>query len=339
MKKRFARLLALALVLVLGCTCLSGCGAQSGESGGVRTWVLANSSTEGTITNYFAERFAAHLDELSNGTMNLEIYTNSSLGGDTELLESCEVGDIPFVAQSPAPQVSYMPQLALFDLPCTHDDIDEIHKILDDETFFGKVNDIYLNHGYRLLGIADQNFRVMTSSKKILTGDDFKGVKIRTMENANHIAFWKSLNANPTPMSFSEVYIGLSQGTIDAQENSYEIIVSSKLYEAQKYIVQTNHLPDLVTLIVSEQFFEGLSEEDKAIVQQAATLAKDESRAEAANRAAARIQTMEEYGCEFVPLSDELWQQMKDAPTGVYETIRQIVNDDNLYYTYVNGID
>ena len=71
---------------------------------------------------------------------------------------------------------------------------------------------------------------------------DFKGQKIRTMENSYHMDFWKKLKASPTPMSFSEVYIGLQQGTIDAQENPYEVIVSNKLYEQQDYVVETNHL-------------------------------------------------------------------------------------------------
>lgn len=324
--------LVLAVLTALLCLCLTACGSNGEDA--VQTWVLANSSTEGTITNYFAEQFAQELDRLSDGTIKLEIYTNSSLGGDTEILESCEVGDIPFVAQSPAPQVSYMPQLSLFDLPCAHSDIEEIHAILDDENFSSKVNAIYLNHGYRLLGIADQNFRVMTSNKEIQSVSDLKGVKIRTMENANHIAFWKALGATPTPMTFSEVYLGLSQGTIDAQENSYEINVSSKLYEAQKYIIQTNHLPDLITLIVSEQFFEGLTEEQQAIVQEAADIAKDAARTEAAARAEDRIATMEEYGCVFVPLTDELWDAMQETSAGVYDDIRAIVNDDELFDAY-----
>ena len=74
------------------------------------------------------------------------------------------------------------------------------------------------------------------------------------MENSYHMAYWKNLGASPTPMTFSEVYIGLQQGTIDAQENPYEVIVSNKLYEQQDYVVETNHLPHLISLIVSEEF-------------------------------------------------------------------------------------
>ena len=91
------------------------------------------------------------------------------------------------------------------------------------------INQVYLEHSVRLLAMSDQNFRVMTTNKKIESLDDFKGQKIRTMENKYHLAFWQSIGANPTPMAFSEVYIGLQQGTIDAQENPYEVIVSGKI--------------------------------------------------------------------------------------------------------------
>lgn len=316
---------------LIGCLLLTGCGNEENH---VYTWVLGNSSTEGTITQLYSEKFAEELERLSDGTMRIEVYTNSSLGGDAELLESCEVGDIPFVAQSPAPQVTYLPQLALFDLPCAYSDITEVQELLDDEEFSSKINDIYLSGGFRLLGVADQGFRVMTSNKAIETMDDFKGIKIRTMENANHIAFWKAIGANPTPMTFSEVYIGLSQGTIDAQENSYEIIVSSKLYEAQAYTCQTNHLPDLITLIVSEDFFQGLEPEQQAIIQEAADIAKEYSREQAALRVEERIATMESYNCQVISLSDELWEEMQEASQGVYEDIRKIVNDDDLFFTY-----
>ena len=113
--------------------------------------------------------------------------------------------------------------------------------------------------------MSDQNFRVMTTNKKIESLDDFKGQKIRTMENKYHLAFWQSIGANPTPMAFSEVYIGLQQGTIDAQENPYEVIVSGKIYEQQDYVVKTNHLPHLLSMIVNEDFYNRLSTKDKKI--------------------------------------------------------------------------
>jgi tripartite ATP-independent transporter DctP family solute receptor len=328
MKKRVLLLTVLSLLLSL---CLTGCADESHHM----AWVLAHSSSEDTVTQLYSEKFAEEVERLSGGEMKIQVYSNSALGGDTELLESCEVGDIPFVVQNTAPQVSYLPKLALFDLPCVYSDIKDVEAVFDNPDFESKINDIYLSGGFRLLGMADQNFRVMSSNVKVEKLSDFKGIKIRTMENANHIAFWKALGAAPTPMTFSEVYIGLSQGTIDAQENPYEVIVSSKLYEQQKYAIQTNHLPHLISLIVSEDFFQKLTPEQQAIVQEAADNAKAYAREQAEERAENRIQIMEENGCEIVPLSDELLEEMRESAAPVYESIRKSVNDDALYNAYV----
>ena len=206
-------------------------------------WPLATASPEDTVTQIYAEKFAEEVEELSDGKMKIQVYPNGTIGGDRELLESCKDGDIPFVIQNTAPQVTFMPDLAVFDIPCRFSTIDEVREKVDDPEFYGLLEDVYENGGYKLLGYADQGFRVMSTNKMVESLADFKGQKIRTMENSYHMDFWKKLKASPTPMSFSEVYIGLQQGTIDAQENPYEVIVSNKLYEQQDYVVETNHLP------------------------------------------------------------------------------------------------
>ena len=105
-------------------------------------------------------------------------------------MESCKDGDIPFVVQSPAPQVSFMPQLCVFDTPCVFGNIDDARKAIDNADFQKEIQKIYKGAGYDLLGIADQCFRVMTSAKPFTGIESFKGQKIRTMENAYHLQFW-----------------------------------------------------------------------------------------------------------------------------------------------------
>ncbi len=330
MKKRVT-VIFLSFILVLAFA-LCGCSSESSQE---YAWVLGTASPEDTETQIYAEKFAEEVYELSGGEMRIEVYANSSLGGDTELLESCMTGDIPFVVQNTAPQVSYQPRLCLFELPCVFDDIDQLHEVLDNEEFMEKINEIYAEKGIELLGMSDQDFRVMTSNVNVTELSDFTGIKIRTMENSYHMAFWKSVGANPTPMSFSEVYIGLQQNTIDAQENPYEVVVSNKFYEQQDYIIQTNHLPHLLSLIVSEDFMENLSDEQQEIIREAATIACDYARQQAQERVSDRIAICEDGGATIVSVSEELREEMRDAASDVYETIRQVVDDDELYYMYI----
>ena len=320
----------LLTMLLASAFCLTGCQ----EKGQTYAWVLATASPEDTVTQIYAEKFAEEVNRLSDGELSIEVYANSSLGGDTELLESVMCGDIPFVVQNTAPQVSYLPRLCLFDLPCVFGEITELHKVLDNEEFMKKINEIYAEKGIALLGMSDQNFRVMTSNKNIKKLSDFSGVKIRTMENSYHMAFWSAIGANPTPMAFSEVYIGLQQNTIDAQENPYEVVVSNKFYEQQDYVVQTNHLPHLLSLITNQEFLQNLPQEQQDIIAEAASIARDYSREQALSRANDRIAICEEGGAQIVELSDELRKQMREASADLYEDIRKVVADDELYSMY-----
>jgi len=325
---RIVYLLFLALSLLI-----SSCGSK----GHRYAWVLATASPENTVTGIFANTFAQKVDELSGGKLKLQVYHNSVLGGDVELIESCQSGDIPFVVQNTAPEVSYMPRLCLFDLPCVFEDMKQLHAVLDDTLFQHKVNTIYQDAGFHLLGLADQHFRVMTCNVDVQSIDDFRGIKIRTMENSFHIDFWSDLGANPTPLAFSELYVGLEQHTVDAQENPYEVICSNAFYEVQDYVIQTNHLPHLLALVTNHDFYLKLSPEEKKIVDQAASEASAIARAQASERVSARIKEIEDYGGKLVAVSPELHNEMKERASALYEEIREVVSDDELFNAYVSG--
>lgn len=291
-------------------------------------WPLATCSTEDTITHVFAQTFAEEVERLSGGEMEIQVYPQSTLGGDRELMESCKDGDIPFVVQSPAPQVSFMPELCVFDTPCVFDDIEEARAAIDDPEFFSVIQGIYEDAGYQILGMADQCFRVMTSSEPFTGMESFQGQKIRTMENTYHIQFWNAVGASPTPMTFSEVYIGLQQGTIDAQENAYELIVSAKLYEQQEVLVQTNAVPDYITLIVSDDFFRDLDKEQQQIVREAAAIAQEKARESADERREQREEELAAEGMEIVEIDQQTWEEMQEACQPVYENIRKQAGDE-----------
>ena len=335
LSKMKTRFLSIGLVLA-SASALVFTGCKSSGEGEVQryAWPLATASPEDTVTQIFSEKFAEEVSRLSDGKMKIQVYANSTLGGDRDLLETCADGDIPFVVQNTAPQVTFMPDLAVFDLPCVFDSLDECRETIDEPDFYRLISDVYTDGGYHLLGIADQGFRVMSTNKKVTDFADFKGQKIRTMENSYHLAFWKSLKANPTPMSFSEVYIGLQQHTIDAQENPYEVIVSNKLYEQQKYIVETNHLPHLISLIVNDDFFQNLSEEEQDIMTQAARVATEYAREQSDERIADRVAVIEESGTQILTLSDEVRDEIRRNSQEVYDSIRGTISED-IYNAYV----
>lgn len=300
-------------------------------------WPLATCSSGDTVTNVFAQTFADYVSELSGGKMKIQVYTDSTLGTDLELMESMKDGDIPFIAASPSPQVSYIPQLCVFDTPCVYTDIEEFRANMRSEELLKTFREIYEDHGYRFLGITDQGFRVMTMSKPYTDISSIAGQKIRVMENRYHIQFWKCVNANPTPMTFSEVYIGLQQGTIDAQENALPLIVTAKLYEQQKRLIRTNAVPDAVTLIASGKFMDKLSEEQTAIIREAARKAQEDANGISDRKAEAAIKYLEEAGMEIVTPSADDYAAMRQMSAPVWESIRKECGDE-LFDVYTAGV-
>ena len=328
-KKHICFIVIISFILLLS----SGCGSQD-EDVQRYAWPLATASPEDTVTNIFAQKFADEVSVLSNGKMKIQVYPNSTLGGDRELLESCESGDIPFVVQNTAPQVAFMPEISIFDLPCAFYNIQDARKAVDNPVFYALIENVYARSGYRVLGFADQGFRVTTSNRKIENIDDFKGLKIRTMENPNHIRFWKALGSNPTPMSFNEVYVGLQQGTIDAQENPYEVIASGRLHEQQKYILETNHIPHYISLIVSDEFYNELSADQQKIVDKAAKIARDFARNASDERIEKKIEDITAEGIQIINISPELRQDLQKSAESVYvDIINQSGNE--IYKAYI----
>ena len=335
-KHRHIRLAAIIISVLIAGMMMTACGKNDGEQR--YAYPLATASPEDTVTQIYAEKFAEEVDRLSGGSIKIQVYANSTLGGDRELLESCKDGDIPFVVQNTAPQVTFMPDLAIFDVPCAFENLDECREVLDDAEFSSLVSKVYEDGGYQLLGIADQGFRVMSTNKPVKGIGDFKGQKIRTMENPFHLAFWKSIGANPTPMSFAEVYIGLQQHTIDAQENPYEVIVSNRLYEQQDYVVETNHLPHLITLIMNDEFFKGMPEENQRILKEAAATATEYARQASDDRIADRVKTIEDSGTEILKIDEKTYKAIVEESAGVRDSIHEKV-DSEVYDKFIECID
>ena len=339
--KKSKRLISLTLVLVILAVTLAGCsggakdtpapapttGEKPAASGEKLAFNLALDSPEDTVTYLFGVKFSELVAEKSGGRIAIDVFSNGQLGGDRESVESLQNGDIAFVVQNTAPQVNFVPELAVFDLPNLFTNAQVARTVLDGP-FFDEIATKYEAKNIKLLGYADQGFRTMTSNKKIEKIEDFQGQKIRTMENPNHLAYWTALGANPTPMAFAEVYIGLQQGTIDAQENPYEVIVSSKFYEQQKYVINTNHILHLLSLISSKTVFDSLSAEDQGIIQEAANEAKIWARDTADSRVADRVEIITSNGAEIVDLSDDLKAEMASRAESAYTLIRTSIGDE-----------
>jgi tripartite ATP-independent transporter DctP family solute receptor len=288
---------------------------------------IATPTAEDSVNHFIAWKFKHLIQDRSKGQMFANTYEASTLGSERETVEGMLGGTVDFYITISSGFVAFVPRSGVLDLPNAYPSIAVARKVLDGEIPRLLEAD-YTKAGLKLLGLSDAGFRETTSSRSIQKMEDFKGLKIRTMENANHIAYWKALGANPTPMDFNELYISLQQGAVDAQENPYDLIVANKLYEPQKYIVETHHLLHGLALMASKAKFDALPADLQKIVVESAKEAVAYGREIADKRIDSRKKTVTDYGCKIEIVSPEMRKQMIASLSGVYATMRKNIGDD-----------
>src|SRR5690606_17903214 len=124
-----------------------------------------------------------------------------------------------------------------------------------------------------IVGLAwwDNGFRHMTNAiRPVNTVEDMAGLNIRVIPNPLYIATWTALGTNPTPLPWPELYSALENHSVDGQETPYALIYTARFYEVQKYLAKTGHVYTPFVLLASQKWFSSLSDEDKALVMEAA---------------------------------------------------------------------
>ncbi len=289
-----------------------------------------------SITGIICDTFKKLVEEKSGGSISVDVYPSAQLGSDREAMESLRSGEIEFTAMTAAPQTTDVPALNVFDMFCSFENVEVARKAVDDPDFRRILQDRYHKAGIHLLFIGDQSFRETSSNKAVRTMADFTGLNIRTMENPIHIAFWRALGANPTPMSRGEVFLSLQQGLLDAQEDPY---ISTYLYnyaEVQKYIIDTHHLFHSITFITNKDFWDELTEEQRAIFQEAGDEVLKSSRELASATTADYRQKLINDGVEAIVLPDSVLAEMrKVAEEKVWPMAQKSAKDDEIVKAFI----
>ncbi len=253
---------------------MAGCGAEPDKTPKADTkpaLKLASSTPMSHTYNQGAKKFAELVKERSNGRIQITIYPDGQLGkGERELLEGLQQGTIDFYVGSTGPISGFSPSMGILDIPFIFHDYAHVDKVLDGAVGKRLLGDLEKSQ-FKALAFWENGFRNLTNSKlAVKKPADAKGLKIRTMENKVHIAAWKAVGANPTPMAWGEVYGALQQKTIDGQENPIAVIYSVKMNEVQKYLSLTQHVYSPAIIIVSMKRWQTMSKEDQEILARTA---------------------------------------------------------------------
>lgn len=203
------------------------------------------------------------LERRSNGRWDVRIYPNASLGGDRQLLESVILNYIQVSAPPASTLAGFDQRIMVLDIPFIFTSREAAQTALDNE--LGEWLDTLIEP----LGLYAPSWRITqfrhltTKNTPVHSPADLQGMSVRTQENPIHLAAFKCWGANPTPMSFSELFTALQQGTVDAQENPIVTMASSRFYEVQKYLILTGHFANVGAQSVNADFINSLSDEDR----------------------------------------------------------------------------
>lgn len=211
----------------------------------------------------------------------LKFFGSGQLGSDKDTQQKLKLGTIDIALLS-STLATNIPQMAIFELPFLITNRAQLSKV-ETEVFYPLIAPEAEKKGYKIIGLWENGFRSITNnSRPINKPEDLKGLKIRTPNSSWRLKMFKEWGANPTPIPFGDVFIGLRTGVIDGQENPLTNIYAAKLQEVQKYLSITNHVYSPAYLTVGTNSYKKLPKEVQAIIEAAAKESQGWSYIEAA---------------------------------------------------------
>lgn len=236
---------------------------------------------EGSSYHKYAIWAAEQIKTKTEGRVEIEVFPASSLGKEAEINEGLGIGSVDIIFTGPNFVERYYGPMAMSDYPFILRDFDHWAKYRDSDLFKELSEGYKEATGHTVMAILYYGARHVTANKPILTPEDMKGLKIRVPDSPVMVMFPNAVGANPTPMAFSEVYLALQQGVVDAQENPLPTIQFKKFYEVQSNINLTGHILNSLIIITSGSAMEKIGDDApvvNTVMAEAAAKISDEIR-------------------------------------------------------------
>ena len=323
------------ILLVFGLAAVAGCGgSEPGGAGGAapsgEPYVIKFPHVVATATpkGQMAQRFKELAEQRFPGRVRVEVYPSAQLMEDTESIEALAFGEVQMIATSVSLFDRLTPKFQVFDLPFLFPNLAAVERFQASPT------------GQELLNtLADQNIQGLqfwhngmkqfTGPRPLIKPDDARGLKFRVMESDILQAEIEAIGGSPQKMAFGEVFQALQTGTVDAQENTWSNIYSSKFYEVQPYMTESNHGYIGYFVAVNAEFWRSLPDDLRAGLE--ATLAEvtqwGNARSEAINQED-KQRIIDSRRSELTVLTPEQLAAWRAAMQPVWDEFRDRIGAD-----------
>lgn len=224
--------------------------AASGAFAATLKW--AHVYEEASDYHQVAEWAAEEVAKRTDGRVEIDVFPASSLGKEVEINEGLGIGAVDIIYTGPSFVERYYGPIAISDYPFIMRGFDHWKSYRESDLFEDLSAGYKDATGHTVMALVYYGQRHVTSNFPILKPEDMKDLKIRVPNSPVMLMFPNAVGANPTPMAFSEVYLALQQGVVDAQENPLPTIQFKKFYEVQSNINLTGHLLNSLLIIASD---------------------------------------------------------------------------------------
>lgn len=280
---------------------------------------------KGIAANLLMERVNAEMD----GTACMEVYPNSTLYNDDQVLEAMLQGDVQLAAPSLSKFETFTKVYRIFDLPFMFVNMDAVDTFQNSDTGQSML-DAMQRRGLQGLAFWHNGLKQFSANKPLVTPADAAGLKFRVQPSDVLVAQMEALDASPQPMAFSEVYGALQTGVVDGQENTWSNIYGQKFFEVQDGITETNHGVLDYLVVASVDWLDSL---DEGVRDQFMTILEEvsqERNAAIAEVDAENRQAVLDAGATIRELTPEQRQEWVDAMKPVWEQFEGDVGAENI---------
>lgn len=277
---------------------------------------FANNLAPNHPSNIRGREMAAAIRAETRGRVDLQIFPESQLGSDTEMLRKLSAGEIDFLTLSGVILSSLVPSAAITGLGFAFPNYTAVWAALDGDVgahiraqIAKETNLVAMDR------VWDNGFRQITTSTRAITNaSDLRGMKLRVPVAPLWTSLFTALEALPTPISFPETYAALKSVAVEGQENPLAVVDTAKLYEIQKYCSQTFHMWDGFWLLANRAAWERLPQDYRGIVAKHASSAAVQQRVDIAILNAMLQKQLREKGMVFnQPSPDSFRSQLRKA--------------------------
>ena len=287
------------------------------------TLKIGHCEAEDRSTHMALVNFKDRVEAESNGNITVEIYPNASVGDDAEMVAAVALGTLQMTLPATGNMSSYSEKWGVFDIPFLFKSTEAAFAAVDGD--IGEyLNSLLDGTGMLSLGYTYNGVRCMTNNvRPINEPKDCEGIVFRIMDSEVFRKFFECLGANPTPISFSEVYTALQNGVAEGQENAASLTYAMKFHEVQKYFSNTEHVYSFLPVIVNEEWYNNLDSTNRAIIDTAIPDMITEQREMEVNDNDHYIELLEDAGVEVNYITPENHEKFVEAVQPLYNEYKE----------------